>query len=100
MINAYVQPLCKSVRDSDFGVRHFSICNRGGPLRAPRENVPSEQWSPESMKNKINDLSSLIYSHKLYYIFFVVLNLSINNINVTGAPHCALTSKLNHEHFY
>jgi hypothetical protein len=27
------------------------------------------------------------------------LNLNINNINSTGAPHCALTLKLNHEHF-
>jgi hypothetical protein len=52
------------------------------------------------MKNKINDLSSFIYSHELYYIFFVVLNLYINkSTSWVRAPHCALTLKLNHEHF-
>jgi hypothetical protein len=45
------------------------------------------------------DLLSFIYSHELYYIFFVVLNLNINNVNFTGASHYALTLKLNHEHF-
>jgi hypothetical protein len=35
----YIQPLCKSVRDSDFGVRHFSICNSGGPLKKPQEKT-------------------------------------------------------------
>jgi hypothetical protein len=37
--HVYVQPLCKSVRDSDFGVRHFSICNSGGPLKKPQEKT-------------------------------------------------------------
>jgi hypothetical protein len=58
----YLQPLCKSVHDSDFEVRHFSIGNRSGASKkAPREDFPSDQWHPESMKNKINDLSSFIY---------------------------------------
>jgi hypothetical protein len=52
----YIQPLCNSVCDSDSRVRHFSICNRQEP--PPRENFPSDQWSPESVKNKINSISS------------------------------------------
>jgi hypothetical protein len=59
-------------------------------------STPSVRQYPVHVNDsKINDLSSFIYSHELYYIFFVVLNLYINNINVMGAPHL----KLNHEHF-
>lgn len=38
-----------------------------------------------------------MYSHELYYIFFIILNLNINNSKIMGAPHvhCALTLKVN-----
>jgi hypothetical protein len=41
----YIQPLCKSVCDSDFRVRHFIICNRGGPSRTPKRKL--SQWPME-----------------------------------------------------
>jgi hypothetical protein len=55
--------------------------------------------APGINEEYFKDLPSFINTYELYYIFFVVLNLNTNNIKFTGAPHCALTLKLNHEHF-
>jgi hypothetical protein len=87
----YLKPLCKSVRDSDFGVRHFSIGNRGGPSKRktqektfPVINGARNQWRIRSMTYLF---LYIVTNYIIYFSLFWISTLITSTLRVRHTAH-------------